>query len=291
MRIKSLIKRAMRVVPDKPYIKLSYRFHTGKKLDLNAPTTYNEKLQWLKLYDRKDIYTKMVDKYEAKKYVADIIGEEYIIPTLGVWDRFEDIDFAALPEKFVLKTTHDSGGIVICRNKADFDFEAAKKKLNGSLAHNYYYDGREWPYKNVKPRILAEQYMEDAATAELRDYKFYCFDGEVKSVMIATGRQNADGVHTDFFDENFVHFSLTHGHPNADTPPDKPANFEKMKELAGVLSKGIPHLRVDFYDVNGKIYFGELTFSSSGGMMPFDPPKWDTVFGSWLKLPEKGDRI
>lgn len=272
---------------DEKFLKMKYRAIFGRELDLEDPKTYNEKLQWLKLYDREDIYTTMVDKYEAKKYVADIIGEEYVIPTLGVWDKFEDIDFDALPEKFVLKTTHDSGGIVICRDKAAFNIEKARAKLTTSLKRRYYSHSREWPYKNVKPRILAEQYMEDAATAELRDYKLYCFDGEVKSVMVATGRQSADGVHTDFFDEDFVHFSLTHGHPNADIPPEKPANFERMKELAGVLSKGIPHLRVDFYDVNGKIYFGELTFSSSGGFVPFDPPEWDEKFGSLIILPSR----
>ena len=191
MSVKSVIKRATHILSDKQYIKLKYFTKFHKFPDLKSPKTFNEKLQWLKLYDRKDIYTTMVDKYEAKRYVASIIGEEHVIPTLGVWDRFEDIDFAALPDKFVLKTTHDSGSVVICRDKADFDFEAAKKKLNGSLANNYYYDGRQWPYKNVKPRILAEQYLEDGkAEKGLVDYKFFCFNCEPKMLYVSEGLED-----------------------------------------------------------------------------------------------------
>lgn len=275
---------------DAAYIKLMFRARMGKKLNLNNPQTFSEKLQWLKLYDRKPEYTRMVDKYEVKQYIAEKIGQQYIIPTLGVWDRFEDIDFDSLPDQFVLKCTHDSGGLVICRDKGKLDKEAAKKKIEKCIKRNYYLHSREWPYKNVKPRIIAETYMEDEVTAELRDYKFFCFDGQVKALFIATERgSKTEETKFDFFDEKFNHLPFTNGHPNAATMPKKPISFERMKELAAVLSKGIPHLRVDFYEVNGKMYFGELTFSHWSGMMPFEPEEWDSIFGSWIQLP-KGNK-
>ncbi len=274
-------------LPDKPYVKLLYWANIGKRLRLKKPQTFNEKLQWLKLYDRKLEYTQMVDKYEAKKYVAGRIGEEYIIPTLGVWNKFEEIDFDSLPDQFVLKCTHDSGGLVICKDKSRLNMAEAKKKIEDCLQSRYYMLHREWPYKNVKPRIIAETYMEDAATAELRDYKFFCFDGKVKALFIATERSNeTEETKFDFFDENFNHLPFTNGHPNATSLPQKPVNFEKMKELAGALSKGIPHVRVDFYEANGKIYFGELTFYHWSGIVSFNPEEWDYKFGDWIKLPK-----
>lgn len=274
------------VFSDKTYLKIRYRLIMKKRLNLKNPKTYNEKLQWLKLYDHNPKYTEMVDKYAVKKYVADLIGEEYIIPTLGVWDSFDEIDFGALPDRFVLKCTHDSGGLVICDDKDKLDIESARAKIERSLKRNYYYHGREWPYKNVKPRIIAEQYMEDEKTNELRDYKFFAFDGEVKALFIATDRQKVgEETKFDFFDENFNHLDFTNGHPNADVLPQKPEKFEEMKILASKLSKGIPHVRVDFYEVNGRIYFGELTFSHWSGMVPFEPEEWDYTFGSWIKLP------
>ena len=271
---------------DEEYLKRKYKARMGCNLDLENPKTFNEKLQWLKIHDRKPIYTTMVDKYEVKRYVADLIGEEYIIPTLSVWEHFDDIDFDKLPEQFVLKCTHDSGGLVICRDKNKFDKKAAKKKIEKCLKRNYYYQGREWPYKNVKPRILAEKYMEDNTTQELRDYKFFCFNGEVKALYIASERQKSN-IETkfDFFDTDFNHLDIKNGHPNALVTPRKPVNFNKMKELSSKLSIGIPHLRVDFYEVDNKIYFGELTFSHMSGLMPFEPEEWDRVFGDWILLP------
>lgn len=275
-------------MPDERYIKLIYWARMGSKLNLENPQTFNEKLQWLKLFDRKPEYTRMVDKYEAKKYVADIIGEEYVIPTLGVWDRFEDIDFDALPNQFVLKCTHDSGGLVICRDKSQLDLDAAKKKINRSLRTNFYLHGREWPYKDVNPRIIAEKYMEDSETQELlRDYKFFTFDGVAKALFIASDRQKADEkTKSDFYDMNFKHLPFTNGHPNADIELAKPQRFEEMKRLVEQLSQGIPQLRVDFYEVNGKAYFGDLTFSHWSGLTPFEPEEWDKTLGDWIKLPE-----
>lgn len=272
-------------MPDEKYLRLRYRALMGKNLNLKNPKTYNEKLQWLKLYDRKPIYTSMVDKYEVKEYVANIIGSEYIIPTYGVWDRFEDIDFDILPNQFVLKCTHDSGGIVICHDKSTLDMKKTNKILSKSLSRNYYYLGREWPYKNVKPRIIAEQYMEDKDTLELRDYKFFTFNGVARALFVASDRQNPEtDTKFDFFDMDFNHLDFTNGHPNAENSIQKPGSFEEMRMLAERLSKGIPHVRVDFYEVNGKVYFGELTFSHWSGFVPFEPECWDYTFGRWIDL-------
>lgn len=286
--MKKILKKLSRILSDRQYIKLRFRMIFKKKLNLKNPQTYNEKLQWLKLYDRNPEYSKLVDKYEVKQNIAEKLGQEYVIPTLGVWDKFEDIDFNALPNEFVLKCTHDSGGLVICKDKSKLDFESAKKKINASLKTNYYWQEREWVYKNVKPRIIAEKYMVDESGYELKDYKFFCFNGEVKALFIAKDR-NKPGEETkfDFFDENFNHLPFTNGHPNSEPPYIKPEGFEEMKELAAKISKNIPHVRVDFYNINGKIYFGEITFFHWGGMTPFKPEEWDYKFGEWLVLPNE----
>lgn len=280
-----LVLTFARCYSDRKFLEALFPLRVGYKLNLDNPRTFNEKLQWLKLYDHRPEYTQMVDKYEAKKYVASIIGEEHIIPTLAVYDRAEDIDFEALPNQFVLKCTHDSGGIVICKDKSKLDREAAIKKLSHGLKKNYFYQNREWAYKNVKPRIIAEQYKEDAG-GELSDYKWFCFDGEPKAMFIATDRF-AKGEETkfDFYDVDFNHLPFTNGHPNATKPITKPIGFDEMKELARKLSKGLPQVRVDFYDVNSHIYFGELTFFHWSGMKPFEPQDWDYKFGEWIKLP------
>lgn len=272
---------------DKAYLKLRYNCIMGKKLNLDNPVTYNEKLQWLKLYDRKPEYAKMVDKYEAKKYVADIIGEEYIIPTLGIWDNVNDIDFDTLPNQFVLKCTHDSGGLVICKDKAELDIEETKNTLNHFLHRNFYSIHREWPYKNVKPRIIAEKYMEDESGYELKDYKFFCFNGKVNAMFIATDRNAETETCFDFFDCNFNHMPVINGHPNTKKEIKKPLGFEKMIELAEKLSSGIPQVRIDFYDINGNIYFGEITFFHWSGLKKFEPEKYDKIFGDWITLPNK----
>lgn len=276
---------AFKNMNDKEYLEKMFKSRFGYSLNWDNPRTYNEKLQWLKLNDRNPDYIMMVDKYEVKQYVASKIGEEYIIKTLGVWNHFDEIDFEELPNQFVLKCTHDSGGLVICTDKSALDIPAAKKKIEECLKKNYYWSGREWPYKMVKPRIIAEEYMEDNKTKELRDYKFFCFDGEPKALFIASERQSKiEETKFDFFDADFNHLPFTNGHPNATVVPEKPSEFEKMKDLARILSKGIVHVRVDFYEVSGKVYFGELTFSHWSGMMPFDPPEWDKKFGDWINL-------
>ncbi len=273
---------------DKLYLRFCFHTCMGYWMDFDNPKTYNEKLQWLKLYDRKNIYTTMVDKYAVKKYVSDIIGEDYIIPTLGVWHSFDEIDFNTLPNRFVLKCTHDSGGVVICTDKKSLDFVEVKNKIEKSLKFDYYKKGREWPYKNVPRQIIAEQYMEDEDTGELRDYKFFCFDGEVKAMFIATERQNKNDVtRFDFFDRDFNHIDCINGHPMADVPPAKPKNYELMIKLAEQLSKEMPHARIDFFECNGNVYFGEITFYHHGGLTKMEPIDVDLMFGSWIKLPQK----
>jgi len=275
-------------LPDDIYLKIFFRLYLHKHLNLDNPSSFNEKVQWLKLYDRKPIYTTMVCKYEVKDYIKNIIGEEYIIPTLGVWNNVDDIDFDSLPNQFVLKCTHDSGGLIICKDKSKLDIKAAKKKLRKCLRTNYYRTSKEWPYKNVKRRIIAEKYMVDESGYELKDYKFFCFDGKIKALFIATDRgKDSEETKFDFFDADFNHLPFTNGHPNATRMPKKPANFEEMKKIASKLSQGIPQVRVDLYNINGQIYFGEMTFSHWDGFVPFKPEEWDYTFGSWIDLPKK----
>lgn len=272
--------------PDKTYLSLLFWCRMGKIINWKNPRTFSEKLQWLKIYDRRPVYTIMVDKVKAKEYVASKIGEKYIIPTIGVWDNPDMIDFERLPNRFVLKCNHNSGlGMFICKNKSNLDVEKVKTELRKGLAENYFLLNREWPYKDVERRVLAEVYMEDEY-GELRDYKWFCFNGEVKALFIATDRSKGEeATRFDFFDENYNHLPFTNGHPNALVPPNKPLMFDEMKRLAAELSKGIPHVRIDFYEVGDKIYFGEMTFFHWSGMKPFVPEEWDYKFGEWLLLP------
>lgn len=285
--IKKILFSFSKLIPDKLYLKLKYRSKTGKKLDFKNPKTFNEKLQWLKLYDRKDIYTTMVDKSEAKKYVADIIGKEYIIPTIGVYDKFEDIDFKELPKQFVIKCTHDSGGLVICKNKDQLDIDEAREKITDCLKKNYYWRGREWPYKNVRPRILVEKYMEDKSSKTMRDYKFFCFDGKPEIMYLSEGLENHKTARMSFYDMNMhlVDCRRSDYRP-LEYIPERPKNFEKMKEFSAILSEDIPHLRVDWYEINGKLYFGELTFTTCSGIIPFADENWDRRLGDFIRLKE-----
>lgn len=269
---------------DEEFIKRKFRAELGYELNLQNPRTFNEKLQWLKLHDHNPIYPLMVDKYEVKRIVSERIGEKYIIPTYGVWNRFSEIDFDSLPNKFVLKCTHDSGGIVICKDKSSFNYKNAKRKIEKCLKRNFFLYGREWPYKNIKPRIIAEKYLE-SDDDNLPDYKFFCFNGIPKVMFIATDRQkNGEEVKFDFFDMNFNHLPIENGHPLASFPPDKPKNFDLMKELARLLSISIPQIRVDFYEMNGDVYFGELTFFQHSGFCPIKPLEWDIKMGDWIEI-------
>lgn len=284
-----LLKKIAPIIKDdKLYLSLRYRILFGRNINWNDPQTYTEKLQWLKLYYRDPIMTTMVDKYAAKEYVAKLIGKEHIIPTLGVWNSFDEIDFSQLPNQFVLKNTHDSGGIFICTDKSKINYDEAKKCFKNSSKKSYYSTSREWPYLNVPKRIIAEEYMVDESGYELKDYKWFCFDGEPKALFIASDRQvKGEETKFDFFDMDFNHLDIRNGHPNAKHSINKPVGFDEMKKLASMLSKGYPHLRVDFYDINGRIYFGELTFYHWSGFTGFEPSNWDLIFGEWIKLPLK----
>lgn len=272
-------------LPDKMFLKIMWRGNVHRALNLRNPKSFNEKLQYLKLYDRNPIYHIMVDKYEAKKYVAKKIEINTVVPTYGVWDRFDDIDFSQLPKQFVLKTTHDSGGVVICRNKDCFDLEKAKKKLNASLARNYYLNCREWCYKDVKPRILAEKYLEELGQAEIIDYKFYCFHGEPKFLYVSQGLENHNTARLDymmldwtkapFYRNDYKHFEKL---------PPKPNKFEQMLDISRKLSMGIPFIRVDLYEIAGNIFWSELTFYPGSGFSLFEPKEWEDKIGEWLKI-------
>ena len=273
-----------RYCPTKIFLKTYYYRVFHKKLDLRDHKTFNEKLQWLKIYDKKPIYTTLVDKYEVKKYVANLIGDEYIIPTLGVWDHFDEINFDELPSQFVLKCTHDSGGIVIVNDKNTFDKQAARVKLEQSLRRNFYHVAREWPYKNVKPRIIAEEYMVDQDKAELPDYKLFTFNGKVK--LIQYDYERFTNHKRKFYDEKwkFIDTVLTYPNEPSETK-DCPDALEEMEKLAEILSRNITFLRTDFYCISGKVYFGELTLYPGGGFEKFQDDKFDEKLGSFLELP------
>ena len=280
-------KNFFKWIPDEKYITIKYKLEMNQKLNLKEPKTFNEKLQWLKLYDRNPEYTKMVDKYEAKKYVADIIGQEYIIPTLGVWDKFEDIDFDILPNQFVLKPTHTSGDIFICKDKEKINHKKLKKMVNKWLKRNYYFIHREWPYKYIKPRIIAEKYMEKKKQKELIDYKFFCFNGNPKVILVCSERFSSDNMCETWFDENWNFLDIIESNHRVNKKIKKPINFSQMMEFSKKLSRDIPFIRVDFYEINGKIYFGELTFFPAAGFEKFEPEEWDKKLGDMLELPKE----
>ncbi len=273
----------LRWIPDRPFLKLMFRCNMGHWPNLDQPKTFNEKLQWLKLNFRDDLLTKIVDKYEVRSYVENKIGGNLLVPLLGVWDHFDDIDFDALPNQFVLKCTHDSGGLIVCLDKSKLDKAAARKKINHCLKRNYYKEVfREWPYKNVKPRIIAEQYIADAE-GNLPDYKFHCFHGRTALCFIVSGRNEGD-PRCDYFDEKGNHVDLIQGYPNADVTPELPAHFAEMMDYADKLTHNLPHCRADFYEVDGKVYFGELTLFDSSGFDKFEPQEWDCKLGDLINL-------
>lgn len=289
MKLSSFLYRVMYhtspLFPDKLYLKLQFRHLLGYKLDLEHPKTFQEKLQWLKLYDRNLIYHKMVDKYEAKWYIAEKVGSEYVIPTLGIFSSVDEIDYDKLPNEFVIKTTHDSGTVVVCKDKSKLDKENVRKFISKRLRRRYFYTEREWPYKNVKPRVIVEKNI-NVNDEDLKDYKFFCFDGEPKALYITTNRGMKGGLKEDFFYADGRHMEVNQkGYNNNTQTPSLPINFEKMKDLARVLAKGIPQLRVDFYEIDGNVYVGELTFSDGGGFSPFVPDEYNKIFGDWIKLP------
>lgn len=283
----SILERFFKWLPDKTYIKLLFRFRMGYKLDLDNPQTFCEKLQWLKLYNCRPEYTQMVDKYAVKDYVAKIIGEEYIIPTLGVWDKPEEIEWDKLPDKFVLKTTHGGGssGVVICKDKSSLDKEKAMQKLRKNLMQDNYRKFREWPYKNVPRRVIAEHFI-DNGNEDLRDYKYFCFNGEPKYCQVISGRETIEC--SDFFDYEWNHqlFHEPKHLPFSEIELKKPNHLEEMWSLASKLAKDKPFSRIDFYDVGENVYFGEITFFPTTGLGGFVPKEYDKVFGEMITLPK-----
>ena len=279
------LKYALKFLPDKMYIQIYYFLKFKHFCNLKNPQTFNEKLQWLKLNDRKELYTTLVDKYEVKKYVANIIGEEYIIPTLGIYNNFDEIDFDKLPNQFVIKCTHDSEGIVICKDKSKLNIKEAKEKIEKCLKYNFYYIGREWPYKNVKPRIIVEEYMEDKdKTTDLKDYKFMCFNSKMKCCFVCFDRDENNNPLINIYDPKWNKMPFQRKSEGSNRVLKKPNQYEKMIELAEILSKGMPFARIDFYAVDNKIYFGEITLYPAGGFKKFDPDEYDKILGDWLEL-------
>lgn len=299
MRLKLYLKNPFRLytvfsskgwcnwIPDRLHIKLEFRAHLGKWPNLDDPKSYSEKIQWLKLYHRKPEYTKIVDKVQVRDYIAEKIGEEYLIPLLGVWDDPDEIDFDKLPDRFVLKCNHTSGGVVVCKDKSTFDIEEAKKKLRKTLKLDYYRISREWPYKNVPRKILAEEYLEGDETG-LSDYKLLCYNGKHRLTMV-TSHRTATGHRATCYDKdwNMMPFEWPDRFPAVKEGHPKPLNLDKMSELADILAAGEPQMRVDFYNLNGKIYFGELTLYSAAGFERMEPEEWDYIQGSWIDLPKE----
>lgn len=280
-----LFRKLSRLIPDRIYLQIVYFKHFRRFINFNNPKTFNEKIQWLKLNYRNEEYTKLLDKYRVKQYITKLIGEEYVIPTLGVWNNVDDIDFKSLPEKFVLKCNNDSGGIVICKNKKDFDEAKAKSFLKERLKNNGYWYGREWPYKNVKPCIIAEKYMEDSISKDIKDYKFFCFNGSMEFFDIDIDRFIEHRANYYDRNGNFLPFGKTYCPPDYTKKIEMPKNLDKMIELAETISHNTVLSRIDFYEIDGQVYFGEITFYPGSGFSPFTDEKWDYKLGDMIDLP------
>lgn len=272
---------ACKFISDKNYIQFVAKLRFGKTFDLQDPKTFNEKLNWLKLYDRKPLYTKLADKYAVKSYVRDLIGDEYVVPCFGVWEHFDDIDFDKLPSSFVLKCTHDSSGAVICKDKAELDLKEIRSFVDRCLRKNNFYHSREWAYKDIPHKVIADMLLDDGSGHELRDYKFWCFNG-VPKYMYCTNK--AEDIFENFYDMDFNPVEINHGFRRQVPEFNCPKEFHLMKDLAAKLSSGIPFVRVDFFDVKGRVYFGEFTFYDWAGFRPFADDKWDVYLGSLIDL-------
>ena len=275
---------------DEIYLNMLYKLKMGKKIDFKNPKTFNEKQQWMKAHYYNPLYTQLADKYAVREYIKEKIGEEYLIPLLGVYDKFDDIDFDKLPNQFVIKCNHDSGGLVICKDKAKLDKDKAKIRIESCLKRSYYLNSREWVYRDIKPKIIIEQYMENENKNGLIDYKFFCFDGKPEMLYVSEGLEDHSTAKISFLTLDFqlAEFKRKDYRPFSDISQIiKPEHYDEMLKLAGQLAQGFPFIRVDLYEINDKIYFSEFTFFPCSGMMPFDPEKWDETFGSWYNLPER----
>lgn len=277
----SLMLITCRIWPDKLYLSVLYRLRFGRRLNWRNPQSFNEKMSWLKLYDRRPEYTTMADKYAVKRFVAERIGWEYVVNNLVVAKKWNDINFDMLPNQFVIKGTHDSGGAFLCRDKTTFNYESVRKQVEKNLRKNYYYHLREWPYKNIEPRIIVDRFLDDHTGNELRDYKWWCFNGEPKYMYLTI---KSDTIYENFYDMDFRPVMIDHCFPRHQPEFECPSQFELMRQLAKKLSRGIPFVRVDFFQVEDKVYFGEFTFYDWGGMRPFQYPDMDRMLGNLLQL-------
>lgn len=272
-------------MPDQAYLSALWLAYFHKKIDWKNPKSFNEKIQWLKVYDRNPLYPTLVDKFAMREYIKNTVGEAYLIPLVGgPWNNFDEIDFSLLPERFVLKSTHDSGGVVICRGKDRFDQKAAREKIEKSLKRNYYWGGREWSYRDIRPRIIAEAYMENTSGDELADYKFMMFGGEFRSVFVCSNRFADGELNVTFFDPDWNRMPFErHYHADPHELP-KPTCYDVMIRVAERLSEGLPFVRVDLYEINGRVYCGELTLYPGSGLETFQPEEWDAKIGEWIDL-------
>lgn len=273
-------------ISDEEYLKKVFFYRIGYSLNLDVPQTFNEKIQWLKIHDHNPKYTMLVDKYEAKKYIREKVGNEYVIPTINKWDRIQDISFEKLPKQFVLKCTHDCGGLILVKDKDQINEKLVYHFFKKRLKKNYYWGGREWPYKNVKPRVIAEKYLTDESQQGLTDYKLMCFNGKVKCSFTCTERFCGSQLKVTFFDRNWKEMPFKRHYPKSSISIPKPINYDEMVRIAEILSEDIPFVRVDFYEVNGSVYVGELTLYPGSGFEEFTPEKWDRELGDWLVLPD-----
>lgn len=280
-------------MPDKWYIELLWEKEFGTPLNLKHPQTYCEKMNWIKLYDRNPKYTIMADKYLVKQFVADKIGSKYIIPTLAVYESADEIDLEKLPNKFVLKCNHDSGSTIVCTDKSTFDLQKAKEKLKNAMSVQYFYLSREWPYKNIPHRIIAEQYIAPELrydnkggvikdSEDLWTYKFICTNG-IPRIMYVTVKN--DDIWENYYDMDYKELDISSTYRHSHIPIPKPECWEELKQIAASLTKEVPHVRCDFYVIRGKIYFSEYTFFNWGGWMQLKPDKWNKIIGAWIELP------
>lgn len=279
----ALIKSFPSVMDDETYLKIRFKYRMGYDLNLNNPRSFNEKLNWLKIHDRKSIYTIMVDKLAVKNYVSQRIGFNHVASLFGVWERYEDIDFRSLPNQFVLKCSHNCGDIVICKNKAEYDYDFAKRQFDKALKRNAFWSDREWPYKDVRPLIIAEKYIE-SNTAVLVVYKFFCFNGEPFIVQVVNNDKTPNET-INYYDLNWHMLEVRQNYPNSKEHVAKPKKLSEMIEMCRLLSCGLPFVRVDLYlDKNDWIYFSEYTFYSDSGSEKFYPNKWDLILGDMLDI-------
>lgn len=281
-------EKVIKLIPDKVFLRYKYYRIMKKWLSFNNPKTFNEKIQWLKVYDRNEIYTNFVDKYEVRKFISKEFGDKYLIPLINVYDNVEEVNFNDLPKQFVLKCTHDSGGIVICKDKDLLNIDNAKKLLQNFIDRNYFYEWREWPYKNIKPRIICEKYMIDEKQQDIMDYKLMCFNGKVKCILVCSNRDSVQGVNMNFYDIFWNEMDLTRPkHKPKNGKIKKPINLEKMITMAEKIASEKPFIRVDFYEINEQLYFGEITLYPGAGFEKFSPEEYDNILGSWIELPNK----